>query len=165
MAIKDLSVVGNAVTGTANARAATLVFDGKSSIIKFSDLFYEGQVVQFEQMDVSGYDVDANGRFYTWRTKKPIVFTISLFPGSRSDMSLANTVLSCISASGKSIEIKNASLTYSSGYTMSFSDGTLAGWLPGVNASGDNRQGAKTYRFAFSDMAISKGNQSGGGGQ
>ena len=89
MAIRDISVVNNGAGGGVQ-REVSITLDGVGGKLLFSDLFYEGTPVQFEQMNVGGGAIDANGEFYTWREKQPVTFTISVFPGSKSDRTLSN---------------------------------------------------------------------------
>ena len=142
--IRDISVSG---TGW----AALFNMDGIAGQVLAQDLFYQGQVVQFEQVDVAQAAIDANGRFYMWRTKKPVVFTLSVFPGSPSDVTLTNALAACMSTVKKYVWIKAAMWRVSSGAQMTFREGTLLSGLPGINADGSNTQGPKTFRFAFSE--------------
>ena len=151
MAIRDISVVKNGAGGGAQ-REATLSFDGIKGSVMFSDLFYEGSPVQFEQVEVSGYKVDANGDFFTWRKKSPVVFSISLFPGSKSDKTMTAMLKACAGNVGESAKIAIATIQYSGVNKMTFKDGVLVAGLPGVNANADNRMGAKTFRFAFASF-------------
>lgn len=151
MAIKDISVVRNGAGGGVQ-RTVSINLDGVGGQILFSDLFYDGSPIQFEQAPVTGYKIDANGNFYTWRTKQPIVFSISLFPGSKSDRVLSALVKSCFSDLEKKPVVNVATIQYSGIDKMEFHDGVVVAAMPGVGASGDNRMAAKTYRFAFGSM-------------
>lgn len=146
-ALRDISV-------SSSEWGALFNIDGILGEVLVSDLFYEGQVVQFEQMDLAGAATDANGKFYTWRKKNPVVFTISVFPGSESDITLANAMEACMSENGKYVQIKSAIWQVSNRMKMYFTNGTITAWLPGISAGGDNRMGPKTYRFAFEKVEI-----------
>lgn len=124
-------------------------FDGISGRISFSDLYFEGSVIQFEQAEIGGGQIDANGKFFTWRKKNPIVFTISLIPGSVSDLTLQNAMEACLDDTGKQVVIKSGFIKYSTGDKMTLTNGTVTAWMAGIGANGDNRLAAKTYRFMF----------------
>ena len=151
MAIRDLSVVQNGAGGGVQ-RTVSINLDGVGGQLLFSDLFYEGSPIQFEQMNVAGYHMDANGNFYSWRTVQPVVFTISVFPGSKSDRVLSNMLKALHGDLEKDAKVRVATIQYSGIDKMEFNDGVMAAGMPGVSASGDNRMGAKTYRFAFGSM-------------
>ena len=148
---RDLSVV-------CGQYDAAFSFDGISGSIGMSDLYYEGSVIQFEQVELAGAQTDANGQIYFWRKKAPVVFTISVFPGSKTDISLSNAMEACLSDVGEFVEIKSGRIKYSNGIEMTFSNGAISSWMPGANANGDNRIGPKTYRFVFEKAHVtSKG--------
>ena len=151
MAIRDLSVVKNGAGGGVQ-REVSIILDGIGGNLLFSDLFYEGAPVQFEQMTVGGGAIDANGEFYTWREKQPVTFSISVFPGSKSDRTLSNMLKALHGDVGKSMEIKVATIQYSGIDKMVFKNGVVVAGMPGVNANSDNRMGAVTYRFSFGEI-------------
>lgn len=151
MALRDISVVDNGAGGGVQ-RGVSITLDGVGGNILFSDLFYEGTPVQFEQTDVGGGAIDANGEFYTWRTKNPITFSISVFPGSKGDRTLSNMLKALHGDVGKSSEIKVATIQYSGIDRMVFKNGVAVAGMPGVNANADNRMGAVTYRFSFGEI-------------
>ena len=142
---RDISVIGGAYN-------ASFSFDGISGDIDFSDLYYEGSAIQFEQVEFSGAQIDANGKFFTWRKKNPVVFTISVFPGSGTDLALHNAMEACLDNVGEKVEIRSGLIQYSNGVRMTFLNGTITSGMPGTNANGDNRMGPKTYRFVFERM-------------
>lgn len=144
---RDISV-SDGITGN-----TSFSFDGIAGEIHFSDLYYEGSVIQFEQVEVSGAQMDANGKFFMWRKRNPVIFTISVFPGSPTDITLGNLVTASLDQTGYMAEIKSGIIEYSSGLRMEFSNGTISSGMLGANANGDNRMGPKTYRFVFEKMS------------
>ena len=119
--------------------------------VDFNDLYYDGSPIQFEPQEVCGYKVDANGKFYTWRTKKPIVFSISMIPFSLSDIRLTSILYACRQSVGMEADIRVMEIKYSS-FGIKLLNGIMVSGMPGTNATGDNRMGPRTYRFAFNDV-------------
>ena len=136
--IKDVSFAGSSVT-----------VDG----ITITDFMDDANPVEFQDVEVSSVGVNCNGSMI--RNAKPnvIMMSMTVIPGSQSDLSLYNLWKQYRVQgdwNGKWEEALSATVTIGSGRgSRSFSNGTMVSGPGGPSSNGEGKMSGRTYTFAF----------------
>lgn len=118
--------------------------------------------VEFQDVDVSNVEWSCNGRMI--RTIKPagIMMSVTVIPGSKSDIALRKLFKESFSNGGagadtaKANEAITANIVLAnagnSGETYDFADGTIIAGPAGPSVSGNGKMGGNTYTFMFETL-------------
>lgn len=142
-------------------------------VLEFSD---EGTPVEFPDLEVCGYAMTLNGELVTWTKPSPVTFTITVIPGSESDMRLrsilyaghvggrrgqpvsqAFVIIQTANLWVPSVYSNNSIVSGAGGQNFTLSNGRLYSGSPGIGSNAEGKMSAKTYRFVFESIRNSQG--------
>lgn len=118
--------------------------------------------VEFQDVDVSNVEWSCNGRMI--RTIKPagIMMSVTVIPGSSSDMALRKLFKESFSNGGASASTESANKPIeasivlanasSEGGRYNFSNGTMLAGPAGPSVNGNGKMGGNTYTFMFETL-------------
>lgn len=151
------------------AQGTKVTFQGDLSDVTFDDVSDTDAPIQVENDTVSevAYDLNENG--YAFRRRSPIRLTLSFLPGSMSDITMSNYLLTCRTSDPEKVKIKCATITYPdtigkkigpkgkiSGAGQNVSMVLENGWLVsgqyGITVTNEGRANSRVYSFAFTEM-------------
>ena len=129
---------------------ATVNIDG----ITIDDFMDDQNPVDFQDTDVANIEWSCNGRML--RTVKPsaVMMSVTVIPGSPSDVSLQKLLKMCFN-NGGTVNLSEANhqivgrVGVPGGPSYSFSSGTCVSGPLGITAQGSGKFGGNTYTFAF----------------
>jgi hypothetical protein len=136
--IKDVSFAGSSVTVAG---------------ITVTDFMDDANPVEFQDVEVSSVGVNCNGSMV--RNAKPnvIMMSLTVIPGSQSDISLYNLWKRYRVQGNYNSQWEaplTASVTIGSGRgSRSFSNGTMVSGPGGPSSNGEGKMTGRTYTFAF----------------
>ena len=133
--------------------AGSYIQIGGARVNEFMD---DQNPIEIQDAEVSNIEWSCNGRMI--RTIKPsaVIISVTVIPGSSSDLALRKIWLSSFS-NGGDVELgeanKGLTATIHSGHgtipSYSFKNGTCLSGSPGLVANGMGKMGGNTYTFAF----------------
>ena len=136
-------------------------------VLEFSD---EGTPIEFPDSEVCGYAMTMNGELVTWTKPSPITWSLTVIPGTKSDVALRNLLYAghVGGRKGKAIDqgyvhISSATLSVpsttsngviSSAGTISFTfeNGRLSSGPTAVGSNAEGKMSARTYKFVFESV-------------
>lgn len=156
----DISMQGATLTLSCPAISAGNI------ILEFSD---EGTPIEFPDIEVCGYAMTMNGELVTWTKPTPITWSLTVIPGSNSDVALRNLLYAghVGGRKGKAIaqdyvHISSATLSVPSATTFgivtantvnfTFEHGRLSSGPTAIGSNAEGKMSARTYRFVFESV-------------
>ena len=124
--------------------------------VTIEDFMDDANPVEFQDTEVSGVGVNCNGVMVRYARPNTIMMSVTVIPGSNSDMALYGLwrkyrVQNGVNNAGQwetsltgSIVTKGAR-----GRTYTFSGGTMVSGPGGPSANGEGKMQGRTYSFAF----------------
>jgi hypothetical protein len=158
----EVSMAGSVVTLT-SSNGGTLV------VTEFAE---DADPISISDLEVRKGGMNLNGNLVSWAAPNPITVSISLIPGTKSDVALSNFIRAC-HLGGKSNTIGDAfiktmtiaiptSVGSSSGSLAisksskkwTFSNGFITSGPVGQGSGSDGKATTKTYTFTFEKVSV-----------
>lgn len=154
--MNDISMAGASLT--------VIGGDISVTITEFSD---EGTPVATGDLTVAGTGMNLNGNLVTWTKPTPVSVSVSLIPGSDSDVKLMN-FLHAVHIGGKGRLAKEAkidtlvisvplttggSTQTKSMNTLTLTNGRMIVGSPGIGSNAEGKQNPRNYTFEMEGIA------------
>ena len=157
----DISMQGAKLTLSCPAISAGNI------ILEFSD---EGTPIEFPDIEVCGYAMTMNGELVTWTKPSPITWSLTVIPGTNSDVALRNLLYAghvggrkgkaiaqdYVHISTATLEVQSATtygiISANSGLSFTFENGRLSAGPTAIGSNAEGKMSARTYRFVFESL-------------
>lgn len=138
-------------------------------ILEFSD---EGTPIEFPDIEVAGSAMTMNGELVTWTKPTPITWSLTVIPGSNSDVALRNLLYAghvggrkgkaiaqdYVHIASATLEVPSASswgiVTTNSNLKFTFSQGRLTSGPTAIGSNAEGKMSARTYKFVFESVTL-----------
>ena len=157
----DISMQGAKLTLKCEAISAGNI------ILEFSD---EGTPIEFPDIETCGYAMTMNGELVTWTKPTPITWSLTVVPGSQSDIALRNLLYaghvggrkgraisqSYVHITSATLEVPGITsygiVSANGNVNFTFEHGRLYGGPTAIGSNAEGKMSARTYKFVFESV-------------
>lgn len=115
---------------------------------QFSD---DSDAMDIENLQISDKSMGLNGDLITWSKANPIIVSLSVIPGSFTDINLGILLEANRVGQGKigARDIINMTAVYPNEIPIIFTNGVITDGIPGIPIASSGRFKTRTYKFSF----------------